>query len=111
MSPMALDLNAAFALPEDSARAVLIGRVWRSEVEGPAVVACRGGEVFDISHVTPTIRDLLEESEPARIAGGTKGKHIGSLAEILAATPRETRTEGVPHLLAPLDLQAIKAAG
>ena len=40
-----------------------------------------------------------------------KGEPIGQLADILANTPRQTRDRTKPWLLAPIDLQAIKAAG
>ena len=40
-----------------------------------------------------------------------KGERIGTLADILANTPEATRDASKPWLLAPVDLQAIKAAG
>src|SRR6185295_3953145 len=39
------------------------------------------------------------------------GEKLGSLDAILANTPRDRRLAGKPWLLAPVDLQAIKAAG
>ena len=41
----------------------------------------------------------------------TPGERFASLAETLANTPEDIRDGGRPWLLAPLDLQAIKAAG
>ena len=40
-----------------------------------------------------------------------EGERIGTLEDILANTPEDGRNAGLPWLLAPIDLQAIKAAG
>jgi fumarylacetoacetate (FAA) hydrolase family protein len=106
---MALDVSAVFALPEDGG--LLIGRVWRPDVEGPATVAIRYGDVVDISRAAPTVSHLCNASEPATLAREATGERLASLDEVLAATPRQARQAGRPHLLAPIDLQAIKAAG
>jgi fumarylacetoacetate (FAA) hydrolase family protein len=98
-------------LPEDRDRAVLVGRVWNPAVEGPSVVAVRGADLVDISAAAPTMRDLCEARDPAAIARSAEGPALGSLAEILANTPRADRDRSKPWLLAPVDLQAIKAAG
>ena len=108
---MPLDVGAAFALPEDARRAVLVGRVFRADVDGPSLVVVRGDEVFDISSAAPTMRDLCEVEAPAHLAREAKGERLGDLSEILANTPRDRRDPKKPFLLAPIDLQAIKAAG
>ena len=108
---MSLDASVKFALPDDAERALLVGRVWRADVDGPAVVVVRDGEIFDISTTAPTVRDLLEANDPAGSARDADGESLGPLDEILAASPRESRKPGVPYLLAPIDLQSIKAAG
>lgn len=108
---MALDSTAAFALPHDAGDALLIGRVWRPDVGGPSVVVLRGGDLFDISRAAPTVRDLLESTEFAQIARDAEGERLGPLEAVLAATPRDSRQPGVPYLLAPIDLQSVKAAG
>ncbi len=107
------ELNTArdFALPEDSAGAAMVGRVWRPDVEGPAIVALRGEELVDITAAAATMRDLCEFPEPAGIARDAEGEPIGTFAEILANTPRQARDASKPWLLSPIDLQAIKAAG
>jgi fumarylacetoacetate (FAA) hydrolase family protein len=102
---------ASDTLPVDSARAALVGRVWDPQAGGPSVVAIRDGEVIDISAETPTMRDLCEADNPARLARSAKGRLLGALADVLTNTPREGRDAGKPWLLAPVDLQAIKAAG
>jgi fumarylacetoacetate (FAA) hydrolase family protein len=71
----------------------------------------RGVELIDISAAMPTMRDLCEAPSPAGLAHDIDGEPIGLLADILANTPRQRRDPARPWLLAPIDLQAIKAAG
>jgi fumarylacetoacetate (FAA) hydrolase family protein len=97
--------------PQDRRQAALVGRVWKPAVEGPSVTAVRGDDVVDISRHAPTMRDLCEANDPAALAKSADGLVLGSLADILANTPRARRDAGKPWLLAPIDLQAIKAAG
>jgi fumarylacetoacetate (FAA) hydrolase family protein len=99
------------ALPDDAAGAALAGRVWRPEVGGPSVVAIRSNAVFDISASFATMRDLCEAAEPATELRNAPGVAIGSVDALLANTPPDRRDPGLPWLLAPIDLQAIKAAG
>jgi fumarylacetoacetate (FAA) hydrolase family protein len=108
---MALDTHAAFALPDDHEQATLVGRIWRPDRDGPSVVALRGAELVDISATVPTMRDLCEAPLPAALAHDAEGEPVGFLSAILANTPRDRRDATKPHLLAPTDLQAIKAAG
>ena len=98
-------------LPEDSGRATLVGRVWDAEAGGPCAVAIRDGEAVDITVAVPTMRDLCEADDPAALVRSVKGRSLGALADILTNTPREDRNAEKPWLLAPVDLQAIKAAG
>jgi fumarylacetoacetate (FAA) hydrolase family protein len=98
-------------LPDDAADAVLAGRVWRPDVGGPSVVAVRNGALVDASAAFPTMRDLCEADDPAASLRAAQGGTIGELDAILANTPVERRRGSVPWLLAPIDLQAIKAAG
>ena len=98
-------------LPDDGTAGALAGRVWRPDVDGPAVVAIRADGVFDVSATFPTMRDLWEEADPAAALRATAGMHLGALDAILANTPPDSRDTSRPWLLAPIDLQAIKAAG
>jgi fumarylacetoacetate (FAA) hydrolase family protein len=106
-----LQLIESSTLPTDGTAGALAGRVWRPEVGGPSVVAIRGEGVVDITATVATARDLCEAADPARIVREAKGEPLGSLAAILANTPEAARDTGKPWLLAPIDLQAIKAAG
>jgi len=98
-------------LPQDAADATLAGRVWRPDISGPSVVAIRDNAVWDVSRTIPTVRDLCEAPDPASALRSATGGSLGSLDEILANTPPETRDPAKPHLLSPIDLQAVKAAG
>ena len=106
-----LSLTPANTLPADAARPALAGRVWRPELGGPSVVVLRGDDLVDISSAFATMRDLCENTDPAAALAAAKGERVGSLAEILANTPAEGRDASKPWLLAPVDLQAVKAAG
>jgi len=105
------DLTATAVLPEDAAAGALVGRIWRPDVEGPAVVAVRSNGVFDITRTFPTVRDLCEERDPASALRQAGGEPLGALDALLGNTPVERRDPTKPWLLAPVDLQAVKAAG
>jgi fumarylacetoacetate (FAA) hydrolase family protein len=102
-------LNDAFdVLPADRAAATLVGRVHDPAEAGPAVVAVRGDELVDLTGVTPTLTDLLEHPDPAGLARTAAGRGSWPLAQVLD----NTLTGGAgPRLLAPADLQVLKAAG
>jgi fumarylacetoacetate (FAA) hydrolase family protein len=105
-----MTLTPADILPDD-AEALLFGRVWRPDVEGPSVVRIDGGRVIDISATFPTSRDLCEADDPAAELRAASGDDIGSLAEVLTNTDPRLRDPSQPWLLSPIDLQAVKAAG
>ena len=106
-----LSLTEATTLPDDRFAGALAGRVWRPDVDGPSVVAVREDGVFDVSAAFPTMRDLCEAASPAEALHKAEGPRIGALGDILAHTPRDSRASGSLRLIAPIDLQAIKAAG
>ncbi|NEC47743.1 fumarylacetoacetate hydrolase family protein [Actinospica acidiphila] len=98
-------LTADSVLPEDAGRAALVARVHDPEAGGPCVAAVRGGDVVDLTAVAPTVSDLLERDDAAEVAREAAGGRRWRLDDLLAARP------DVPHLLAPVDLQVVKAAG
>jgi len=94
-------------LPLDDA-AILLGRVLRPAI-GPSIIAIRDGTVIDITaKQAPTIRDVLELDDPAGYVRSAKGEELGPLSAIAEATLQET---SAAQLLAPCDLQALKACG
>jgi fumarylacetoacetate (FAA) hydrolase family protein len=101
-------MSARAALP---AEGLFAGRVWNPAVHGPAVVRRDGAELTDVSAAFPTMRDLCEDADPAASLRRAKGQNLGSLDAIMANTPIESRDSRKPWLLAPVDLQALKAAG
>src|SRR5271163_400916 len=106
-----LNLSEETTLPSDRYAGALAARVFRPDVSGPSVAAIRENGVFDISAAFPTMRDLCETPSPARALRAAEGPRVGALSEILAHTAHDRRGSNDPRLLAPIDLQAIKAAG
>src|ERR1044071_1211076 len=104
-------LTANDVLPQDGTSGTLVGRVWLPEAGGPAVAAVRGDGVFDVSATFPTVSTLCEADDPAAALQAAKGTKIGELESILSNTPPDRRDRKKPWLLAPLDLQVLKAAG
>jgi len=98
-------------IPRDGFAGTLVGRVWRpGSPGGPAVVAFRAEGAFDLSRAAPTMAALIAAPDAVARAQA-KGEFVGELAPIIknsfAARPDPAR----PYLLAPVDLQCIKAAG
>ena len=110
---MPLDLSISSSLPRDAGRATLVGRLWQPGV-GPVLVAVHEGGLHDLSKLAPTMSDLLEGNKPPAEAVRSALKNaprIAALDEALANSDETTRDTGKPWLLAPCDLQAIKASG
>ena len=85
-----------------------IGRIWDPAAKGPSVVTLRDGNLIDItSKAGPTTRDICEMDDPVGYVQAAEGRTLGTLDDI-AAAPVDP---GHVHLLAPCDLQAVKAAG
>ena len=106
-----LTLTPHQTLPADGTTGALAGRIWRPDVSGPSVVAIRAEGVFDISKQFPTMHDLCEQKDPAQTMRAAGGALVCDLASLLANTAEENRDPQKPWLLAPIDLQTIKAAG
>jgi len=91
-------------LPSDAQAALLIGRVWSKALGGPSPVLLSSGRLFDLSPLAPTISGLLEiEDLVSSLRETARFADLGSLSSFMDGTAGE--------LLAPADLQAIKAAG
>jgi fumarylacetoacetate (FAA) hydrolase family protein len=87
----------------------LIGRIWDPEAAGPCVVTVREGRVVDITaRAAPLVRDICEMDDPAGYVQAAPGRDLGPL-DALTAAPVADMT--VRHILAPCDLQAVKACG
>ena len=106
-----ITLTTKELLPEDGTKGTLVGRVWLPQAKGPAVAVIRDDGVFDVTARFPTVSALCEEADPAAALRDVKGERIGDLDGILVNTPPDRRDRQKPWLLAPLDLQVLKAAG
>lgn len=90
---------------------LFVGRAWNPAVSGPSLVTLRDGQLVDITTKSaPTLSALLEQPDPAEFTRAAKGQQLGTLAEVVANSTG-TPDPSLPHLLAPADLQAIKACG
>jgi fumarylacetoacetate (FAA) hydrolase family protein len=95
-------------MPADAAGATLVGRV-HDPAEGPCVVAVRGDEVADLTATVLTMSDLLDRDDAVAIARSGAAGRTWSVSDVLDSTL--ARDYSQPHLLAPFDLQVVKAAG
>ena len=87
--------------------AFLLGRVFEPD-NGPCVVTVRDGAVWDItSRAAPTVRDICEMEDPVGYVQGADGRKIGTLEALMSGAAQLD----LPHLLAPCDLQVVKACG
>jgi len=92
-----LKASPAEVLPVDHAKAILVGRILTEA--GPSPVILRGGRILDVSASAATVSDLLDHADPAAVAG----VDIGAVSDI--------GSDDGPVLLAPIDLQCVKACG
>ena len=97
-------LQAQDILPTDFAQAKLAGRVWRNDLNGPSPVLVLGGELYDASSLAFTLADLLERPDLLELCTSRRGlESLGAVDDFLSGAKG--------RLLAPADLQSIKAAG
>ncbi|MDS9469369.1 fumarylacetoacetate hydrolase family protein [Paracoccus sp. MBLB3053] len=96
-------LTAAGILPEDADRAILVGRVWSDAAGGPCPVILRNERVLDLSGISATVSGLLEFDDLLDRLGTPDLPDLGHLDAFLNGE--------AGRLLAPVDLQSIKAAG
>jgi fumarylacetoacetate (FAA) hydrolase family protein len=90
---------------------LLVGRVWNPKAGGPSIVTVRDGELIDITSAeAPTLSALLEKNDPAAFVRAAQGISIGTV-EAIAANSNGKPDSTKPYLLAPVDLQAVKACG
>lgn len=94
-----MPFTARDILPDDADHATLVGRVWHEK--SPRTCVLRGKDLIDLSSLAPTLSDLFDLPNPAARVSSHTGETFGTLDDVLAQN----------RLLAPCDLQAIKAAG
>ncbi len=107
-----MQLTASATLPRDHERALLVGRAWVPAVGGAVLVVVRGDDLVDATRVAPTSAALMNLPDPAAaLRAAADLPTVAKLADVLANSVEERRAAATPWLLAPNDLQAIKAAG
>ena len=94
----------SFPLPDDWRDAVLVGRMDLGQ--GPTPVVVKEGRVFDVSATAPTTAQLLEKWN-----GVPSGKDLGDINDLGLSTAWSESSKGKVKLLAPVDLQCVKACG
>ncbi len=98
-------------LPADP-DALLVGRVWSHAQGGPCPVLVEAGQVRDLTGLSPTFAGLLElPSLPDRLARPEGFPALGGLAAFLGEDGGGKDGGAAGRLLAPCDLQPVKAAG
>ena len=102
-------IDSRTCLPDDLSRAVLVGRVWRGAPHhGPALVVVRDGQLYDITRSVALMADLLDRDDRLELARHTPGEALGPVETWLE---RSLDPQAEERLLAPCDVQAIKACG
>jgi fumarylacetoacetate (FAA) hydrolase family protein len=90
---------------------LFVGRVWNPASDGPSIVTIRDQQAIDItSKDVATVSALLERPDLVAFVRSADGKSLGTLEDI-AANSTGKPDASRPYLLAPVDLQAIKACG
>jgi fumarylacetoacetate (FAA) hydrolase family protein len=103
-------LSIRDCLPRDLDRACLVGRVWCDTPQpGPALITVRNGEAIDVTRLGPTMSDLLERDDLLEALANAEGPSLGPVEQLLENALAEPQR--APYLLAPCDLQAVKACG
>ena len=111
-----MNLNLETILPEDAAKATLIGRAnIPGLIAGPSSVLVKPDFVYDLSALAPTSAELLARADVViavkDAASSGHLKRIGATADVIANSAAKIRDEKKPYFLAPCDLQTVKACG
>ena len=96
-------VKASTLLPDDGDCATLLARVWSDRQGGPCPVVLRNGRLLDLTGVSATMSGLLEQQDLKAAIGADGLPDLGPLDGFLDGS--------LGRLLAPVDLQAVKAAG
>jgi fumarylacetoacetate (FAA) hydrolase family protein len=103
--------DVADTLPDIDA--ILVGRVWRDlPIPGPCVILVYKGIAYDITCSFPTVSFFFENPDLwdwQRII--EEHENLGNVSSIIEDSLITKNNKSATHLLAPCDLQAIKACG
>src|SRR6056300_442412 len=93
----------------DYSNGCFVGRVWDNQKGGPCLIKVKDGYVYDITtKEIPTVRDLLELDNIKEFLNNCSGEKLISIENLLSSS---FKTTSDIRLLAPCDLQVIKACG
>jgi fumarylacetoacetate (FAA) hydrolase family protein len=88
----------------------LLGRALVPGFDHPRIVTVRDGQLVDITaRGMATVRDIAESGRAAEHVRSAPGRAVGDIAAVMANADKDDAS--LPRLLAPIDLQAIKASG
>lgn len=104
-----VNISLSDLLPLDAENATLVGRIFDPEANGPCVVVVDGTDVVDITGIEPTVSSLFERADLLSAVKDLENRPRWALADVIAATVGADMSK--PRLLAPIDLQVVKAAG
>lgn len=104
---------AAALLPDDAERATLIGRIWDPEVRAARVVAVHGARLVDLSERVDSLATLIDRPDARELvrAAVADPEALSWDLDAVVATSTDDAGPPAPHLLAPVDLQVVKACG
>jgi fumarylacetoacetate (FAA) hydrolase family protein len=106
-----MKLVARECLPADR-DALLIGRAWAPAAGGPCVIGVRGEDAVDLTATWPTVSQLLNTASPVDIRAVIQtAPALAGMDALVANSVEGSRDAARPWLLAPNDLQAVKASG
>lgn len=97
-----ITLKADDILPQDG-NSLLVGRVWSKAEDGPCVVLVRDRRLHDLTQLAPTMSMLLDMHDLVHRLSTGAFADLGPIDAFLDGSSGQ--------LLAPIDLQAVKAAG
>lgn len=107
-----MKLTPEDCLPQDAELAALVGRAWiPGDNAGPSPVIVRDADVLDISDHFATVSELFNSDNIENTFDELNGTKIGDIDSVLENSAWYSRDKNHPYLLAPVDLQAIKACG
>lgn len=104
-------------LPEDGTLGTLLARVWvpsetTDKPGGPSPALLHDDKVFDLSHLAPTMAQLLSVGFDKSAIELDTCKVLCSIDELVSNSfAFEDKNVSKVHLLSPVDLHAIKACG
>lgn len=94
----------------DIPEGILLGRALVPGFEFPRIVTVRDGQLTDITaRGMATVRDIAESGRAAEHVRAAPGRAVGEIGAVVANS--KASGDQLPRLLAPIDLQAIKASG